>query len=255
MVPRYWLAPLSLFVLQHVPIAVVPDSSGRYRIAVGGAFGSYRERLVSCAGDLLDREQVPFRTFGGEVEGWVSPTVRITGHAGRMSATPAEGGRIARPFQGFFGGAMVAAEGEKIGAGLGLSAAPAGANSSTGAGTRAAALGYLRLGRLDNTHFRVGVGGPATPGGPPDLVRVGIGRGLGRVRQVGWELYTGAADFPITGPDLVAGGQILFPVGSVFDLGLTGAYRAPSGGSVGVVVRVGFSGLGTRHSALGLTKP
>ena len=65
MVPRYWLAPLSLFVLQHVPIAVVPDSNGRYRIAVGGAFGSYRERLVSCAGELLDREQVSFRTFGG----------------------------------------------------------------------------------------------------------------------------------------------------------------------------------------------
>ena len=252
MMPRYWFAPLGLFVLQTAPIAVVPDSNGRYRVAFGAELGSYQERIVSCAGDVLDREQVHFRTVGGEVEAWVSPTIRITGHAGQMSATPDKGGRIAPPFQGFFGGAMVAAEGGKVGVGLGLSAVPEGASSTAGKRTHAVPLGYLRLGRLDNTHFRIGVGGPAAPGAPPDLFRVGIGRGFGRVRHVGWEFYTGAADFPISGPDLVAGGQVLFPIGSVFDLGLTAAYRVPSGGSVGVVARVQ---LGARHSALGGERP
>lgn len=206
MMPRYWFAPLALFLLQTAPIAVVPDSNGRYRIAVGGGLGSYQERTLNCAGDILNRENVLFRTFGGEVEAWVSPTIRVTGHAGRMSATPDRGGEIAPPFEGFFGGAMVAAEGSKVGVGLGVSAVPDGAS-------RATPLDYLRLGRLDNTHFRLGVGGPAAPGGPPDLFRMGIGRGLGRVRQVGWELYLGAADFP-NGGDGVAGGQVLVPVGS-----------------------------------------
>ncbi len=246
MMPRYWFAPLGLFVLQTAPIAVVPDSNGRYRVAFGAELGSYQERIVSCAGDVLDREQVHFRTVGGEVEAWVSPRIRITGHAGQMSATADEGGRVAHPLEGFFGGAMVAAEGGKVGVGVGLAAVPGGAPSLGGRGSRAAALGYLRLGRLDNTHFRLGVGGPAAPGAPPDLFRIGIGRGLGRVRQVGWELYLGAAEFPRNGEANVAGGQVVIPIGSAFDLGLTAAYRAPSGGSVGVVGRVQ---LGARRSA------
>ena len=66
---------------------------------------------------------------------------------------------------------VIAAEGEKIGQDSGCR--PRRRALPVPTGTRAAALGYLRLGRFDNTHFRLGVGGPVTPGGPPDLGRVG----------------------------------------------------------------------------------
>lgn len=233
MIPRYWFAPLALFVLQSAPVGVVPDSSGRYRIAFGAEAGSYEERMVNCAGDVLDRQKVPFRTIGGEAEVWLSSSVRLTGHAGQMSASPDGGGRIARPYQGFFGGVMVAAEGENVGGGVGVATVP---------GRQVAPLGYLRLGRADNTHFRLGIGGPVLPGAPPDLVRIGIGQGLGRVRKVGWEFYAGAADFPVDGSAGVFGGQVTVPVGSVLDLGLTAAYRRPAGGNIGLMARVQLGG-------------
>lgn len=241
MVPRYFLAPVTLFLVQNAPVAVVPDSNGSFRIAVGAELGSYLERTVSCSGEILDRERVKFRTGGGELEAWLSPTVRVVGHAGQMSATAVEGGRIAPPFEGFFAGGLIGYEGEKLGVGGGVSTAPIGEES----GSRShhfVPLGYFRAGPLDRVHLRLDLGGPAAPGAPPDRFRLGLAGGQGWIRKPSWQAYIGAGDFPRSGSDvgLVVGARVAAPVSSVFELGVAGALRSPSGGNFGVFGRAHF---------------
>lgn len=239
MVPRYWMAPAALFILQTAPVAVVPDSNGWYRVAVGAEAGSYLERLVSCSGDVLDEERIKFRTVGGEAEVWLDPSVRITSHAGQMSVTGTEGNPIAVPYEGFFGGAVVAFEGTRVGLGAGLSTVPPTETGSSGQlERRVLPLGYARFGRLDKGHLRLEVGGPAAPGAPPDRFRIGVGGGMGRLRRTGGQVYLGVADFPTQEDGLVAGGVLLVPVGRAFDLGIAGAVRGPLGGNIGVFGRV-----------------
>jgi len=235
-IPRYALAPAILFALQTAPVAVVPDSNGWYRIAVGAEAGSYLEQRLSCAGEVLDEERVRLRSVGGELEVWLAPQVRIAGHAGQVWANPEGGGRIAPGYEGFFGGALIAYEGSNLGIGGGIASVPVGSPHYDP--SAAVPLGYLRLGRLDKLSARVEIGGPAAPGAPPDLLRIGLGSGQGWLRKPSWEVYFGRADFPFQGGGGIVGARAAGPASRAFDVGIAGAWRGPIGGNVGVFGRV-----------------
>ena len=126
MLARYWIAPLGLFMLQVSPVDIRPDETGRYRIAFGAALGNYEERSIACDGSVIARQQFKLHTVGGEAEAYVAPKVRVAAHAGSMSTTPDPGQQLAPPYEGFFGGAMVAYEGEKAGGASGSARCPAG---------------------------------------------------------------------------------------------------------------------------------
>src|SRR4029077_11470734 len=100
------------------PVGVKMDETGRFRLAFGAALGSYQETSTDCDGNVLDRQNFKFHTVGGEAEAYVAPKIRLTAHAGNMTTTPGvsdQGQQLAGPFQGFFGGALLAYEGEKSG--------------------------------------------------------------------------------------------------------------------------------------------
>lgn len=242
MLEKYWLAPAALFAVQVAPVAARVDSTGRFHLAFGAAMGSYEERSVDCEGTVLSKQRFKHRTVGGEVEGWVAPTVRVAAHAGHMSTTPDPGEQLAEPIVGFYGGALVAREGAKEGGGVVISTQPIGDSESPDGGSRRkiVPMGYARLGRLDGPHLRVEAGGTASPGAPPDNARLGIGYGLGRQRKVGFRFDVGSAAFPHTESRLSLGAMLRVPLGNSLDLGVAAAFRQPSGGNVGVFGRVGF---------------
>lgn len=242
MLGKYWLAPAALFALQVAPVGARVDSTGRFHLAFGAALGSYEERSVDCEGTVLSKQRFKHRNLGGEVEGWVAPTIRVAAHAGHMSTTPDAGEQLAEPTVGFYGGALVAQENAKVGFGIGISSQPTGDSESPDGASRQkiVPMGYGRLGTLDGPHLRVEAGGTASPGAPPDIARLGIGYGLGRQRRVGFRFDVGGAAFPHTQSRLSLGAMLRVPLGNSLDLGVAAAFRQPSGGNVGVFGRVGF---------------
>lgn len=238
MLARYAIAPALLFALQIAPAAVTRDSNGRFRLALGGQLGEYENQEIGCSGDVLARQRVSYHTVGGEAEAWITPTLRVMGYAGNMTATGTSGPDVDVPYEGTFGGGLIALEGRKLGIGLGVSVAPDGdlpGSSSTHP------MPYLRFGALDRVHLRLEVNGAGTPGGPPEIVQLSVARGFGAERRVAWRLGVGAAAFPTAGDnnlDLSLEGA--FPVNRFLDLGLAGALRAPDALNGGVFGRLHF---------------
>ncbi len=101
---------------------------------------------------------------------------------------------------------------------------------------------HLRLGRLRGAHGFLESGGTASPGGPPDFVRMGLGYGWGQRRQAGVRATLGVAAFPSQGEPSFAL-MLRLPVAKSLDLGVAGAYRLPNGGNIGVFGRANWGQL------------
>lgn len=233
---RYWLAPTILLLLQSAPVTLTRDPRTGLRLALGGAAGEYEEQGVNCNGDVIARERRRFGTAGAEASGRLSRTTRMTGHAGYMWTGSEPGSTLAPPFRGFFGGVMAGLDDDKLAMGLGISTAPGGVDTLTGATSqRVLPMGFVRLGALDNIHFRVEVGGPPAPGSPPELGRAGLGFRLGEERRLGFRLDLGVSDFPLGDGEnhLQLDALVRWPLGRAFDLGFLGSLRDPAGGNVG----------------------
>ena len=84
------------------------------------------------------------------------------------------------------------------------------------------------------------------PGGPPELVRIGLGSGWGQHRQIGVRASIGAANFPNSGdPDFAL--LVRLPVGRTLDIGFSGTYRVPAGGNFGLFGRANWGRLPQRE--------
>ena len=234
---RFWIAPVSLFILQSAPVTIETGPGGGLRVGIGGAIGSYEEQGVNCEGDVVSRERRRFRSIGAEVSGKVAPIIRITGHAGHMWTSSDAGTTLAPPYEGFFGGIMGGLDETNLAMGLGLSTAPGAVDTVTNElSHRILPMGFVRLGELDRLHFRVEIGGPPVPGAPPQLGRAGLGFRLGDRRRIGFRLDVGVSDFPLASGEnhVLLDALIRLPLGQTFDLGLLGTLRDPSGGNFGV---------------------
>ena len=244
-----WLAPFALFCLQSTPYVVSTDSAGKVRITFGGGLGSYVERPVGCNGEVLGSRDIPFQQVGGQADVWISPALRVTGYGGALFAAGDQhdaGGVFSTPYEGGYGGALMAWESRAVGIGGGVSIFPVMDRYSPGPTVRPAV--YLRLGRMEAAHFRMDWLGPSGSGAPPRLVRIGVGFGQGHERTIGGFLGLGLFPFPRNEGSFGVVGDLMVPVSQSLDLGGTGALHSglEGGGGVGfdlgVMIRLHLGG-------------
>ena len=203
-------ATLLLVVWQAAPIQVEPDSNGPYRVTFGYGGGQYESRELSCSGDVLSAQLVDFRSTGVQFDAWPDRRFRLTAFGGVHSDDA--------DYDGPFGGVQIAAEGQKVGFGLGATRVP-------GQGPSGPSL-YLRLGNIDRPHFRMDFLQPSPTLGTTGWARIGVGFNQGHLRGVGG--FFGFGVGPYSDQSHVGGpfGEVLVPVGHRFDLAAWGSWRA-----------------------------
>jgi hypothetical protein len=227
-----------LFALQASPVSFSTDSAGRIRLTFGGGLGSYEERITSCSGEVLDSRDVPFQQVGGQADVWASRVVRITGYGGAMFAGSDSDvySSFDPPYEGGYGGALVAGEWRGVGVGAGVGVLPA--TDGYDDSPRVLPAFYLRLGNMEEVHFRFDFAGPPGAGAPPHLGRIGVGFGQGHERKTGGFLGMGFSPFPTDESSVGLAGDLLLPVSGSLDLGGTGALRTGLEGGMGYHIGV-----------------
>ena len=226
MAGRYWLAPVTLFLLQSSPV-----------IGFGASLGEYEEQGVNCDGEVLRRERRKLGSFSAEGSGFVATNVRVAAHAGYVGAGKEDNSELAPPFQGFFGGIMAGFDEPKLAFLFGVSTAPGDvSDDSLSMSNRVLPLGLVRLGELNKVHFQVEVGGSPVPGAPPDLGRVGVGFRLGDLPRFGFRVDVGVSDFPLGDQEnhALLHALVRFPMSRTFHLGALATIRDPAGANFGV---------------------
>jgi hypothetical protein len=208
--------PMLLLLWQTAPVSFQQDSAGRVQIALGYGAGQFEQRDLSCAGDVLSANAVPFTARGAQIDAWPATAVRITAVGGALTSGEQTVG---------FGGFQVALEGPGAGIGLGAAALPWSALDQD-LGRIMPSL-YLRAGSRDGGHFRIDLAPPTpTPGATGDLLRMGIGVNQGL--RHGVRGFFGVSVSPLFDESHVGGifGELEFPVTRQLDLGLAGSWRS-----------------------------
>ena len=218
---RLGYGPLLLLLYQAAPVNVRQDSLGRYRISVGYGTGQWQNERFSCDGQLLSATPVRHHSAGIQVEAWPDNHVRITGFAGvtrsTVGATVATDPEYSSPYieqyDGTFGGALLAYEGEKFGIGIGKTRIPGASSLGT--------AHYLRVGRLDAAHFRLDVTAPDPALPSVGWGRVGVASYEGHLRHAGGFLGIGLGPFEYSSKAAFVG-ELHFPIASHFTARLHG---------------------------------
>jgi len=178
------------------------DSTGRYRISLGGGTGRWEDAQFDCDGNLVGSEPVPVTSYGARADAMLTPTVRATVSGGAASAR--EYG--ATKLHGGFGAGQIALEGTRAGIGVGVSVNPL-------LEGRAHPNFYLRLGNADAAHFRADVFEPSEAAFLQPEVRIGVGFNTGSVRRVGGFVGLGFGPYFEQSSQTVVTGELYIPVG------------------------------------------
>jgi hypothetical protein len=205
------------------PVAVEPDSLGRLHISLAAGRAGYEAKTFDCAGNVTDTDPVALSSAGARVDYDVSDLVTITAYGGAVSTPDRTFGdgsvypdEEIKYYDGIYGGLLIARDEAHTGFGLGFM-------HLDGHNKLNAASAFVRIGNRDGLYFR----GEAMPPEPAfattGWLRLGVGHGLGRQRQLGW--YAGAAWQPYSydelfSPRLFADFRV--PVVDGFDLLLGG---------------------------------
>jgi hypothetical protein len=217
--------PLLLFVWQTAPVSVQSDSAGKLQLSLGWGVGQFEKRSLSCSGEVLSAEAVPFNAGGAQLDYWPSSNTRLSVYGGglRQFGTTSS-----------WGGIQAAIEGRRVGFGLGIARMPF--EDVYGAAPSA----YLRIGSRDHVHFRMDAFHPTTAVGTTgDVFRMGVGfnRGLRRGRRG----FVGFGVGPYADESHLGGlfGEFETPVASRIDLSVGGSWR-PSAAVFDGGVRAGL---------------
>jgi len=200
-----------LLIWQVAPVAVERDSTGSVQLTLGFGGGQFEQRSINCAGDVTDSWPVGFRTAGAQVDAWPNRRFRLSTFGGLYMTESNH-----RPYGGF----QLAAEGQKVGLGIGAAHSPFAEFEGT------VPSGYVRFGNIDRAHFRFDVF-PVTPvlGVTGDVFRTGVGFNQGQVH--GTRGFLGVSIGPYA--DQAYGGGIFAelyqPVGRRLSVGVLGSYR------------------------------
>jgi hypothetical protein len=208
MKPRLLAGPLILLLWQTAPVSVQYDSIGRYRLSFGYGAGQYEYRSLDCSGNVVSSRPVDYHTAGAQLDVWPSDRWRLSGFGGYLSDSP-------------YGGFLLANEDQKVGIGAGIVRIPNGVGDW---GSEGPSL-YLRLGSIDNLHFRADVLSPSPVFGTTGWLRLGLGFNQGHLRGVGGLFGLGVG--PYSDESHLGGpfGELWIPVNNAFDLTLHGAWR------------------------------
>ncbi|HUL02830.1 MAG TPA: hypothetical protein VLV16_06325 [Gemmatimonadales bacterium] len=199
---RVWQGQLLLLLYQAVPIGAERDSSGKYRVTVGFGAGQWENQRFDCQGNLVSASQVPYSSWGAQLDAWPSPQVRVTGFGGTFQPQPED--ESAQDYYGPFGGGLVAFEGHYFGLGAGVM-------GISGYDGQLVPSGYLRLGSIYSAHFRADLFPPTPVLGSTGWFRAGVGYRDGRERRTSG--FLGIAIPPIYGEDAMFTGSVRLPVG------------------------------------------
>jgi hypothetical protein len=209
-----------------VPAPVTQDSLGRYRLTGGYGAGQWENAAFSCEGTLLSTTPVRYRSGGAHIDAWVEPNVRLSAFGGAtthsLGATEPVDSSNSTPFienyDGAFGGVQVAYEGQRFGAGLGLTRV-------SGPDGFIAPAPYLRIGNMDRAHFRFDALSPNPAFPTTGWGRMGVGFNKGHLR--GRSGFVGIALGPTDYESRIAlAGELGFPIGG----GLSGQVQGLAGG-------------------------
>ncbi|HEY3279631.1 MAG TPA: hypothetical protein VGJ83_03890 [Gemmatimonadales bacterium] len=223
-----------------MPAPVTQDSLGRYRLSGGYGGGQWENAAFSCEGTLLSSTPVRYRSGGGQIDAWVEPNWRVTAFGGgtthTVGVTEAIDSASSTPYiesyDGAFGGVQVAYEGQRFGAGLGLTRV-------SGSDGFLAPAPYLRIGNMDKAHFRFDALSPNPAFPTTGWGRIGVGYNKGHLRGTG-----GFVGFALGPTDyeskLALAGELGFPIGG----SLSGQVQALGG--VGNRVNQWNAGFGLR---------
>lgn len=171
------LAPLALVVADLNPIQVVPDSTGGFRVSLGGSFGQYEGRELGCSNEVLDSWSVPQRAISGEFEARPSSSSRVS------IWVALDGPDLNLTTYG----AQLAGEWMYGGVGIGVARTlsqeyadyPYDSRYSWWAPYETLPSIYLRAGREDQVHFRVDVAPPSVYGSAAGRARMGLASNQG----------------------------------------------------------------------------
>ena len=203
--------PILLFIWEFTPISLAQDSLGNHRIAFGYGAGQFEHRTLSCSGAVLTANPTRYQEVGSQVDLW-SRHARFTLYGGRHFGD--------QFYDGLFGGAAVAWEGQYVGLGTGVSAV-SGSDGFTGPSF------YLRFGNMDRAHFLLDVLPPTPVRGMAGLAWAGVGFNRGHLRGPSGRL---GVDVPLHADQaylLGFSGEWLLPVTRTADVTLQGRW-APS---------------------------
>jgi hypothetical protein len=210
---RLYHGPLLLLVYQAVPAPVTQDSLGRYRLSGGYGGGQWENAAFSCEGTLLSTTPVRYSSGGGQIDAWVEPNLRLSAFGGSQThsqgATEAIDSANLSPYieryDGPFGGAQVAYEGQRFGLGVGLTRV-------SGRDAFFAPAPYLRIGNMDKAHFRFDALSPNPAFPTTGWGRIGVGYNKGHLR--GTNGFVGFALGPTVYESKPAlAGELGFPIG------------------------------------------
>ncbi|HXV86046.1 MAG TPA: hypothetical protein VD793_05070 [Gemmatimonadales bacterium] len=201
--------PFLLLLWQVAPVQVQTDQAGRVQLSLGYGAGQFENRDLSCTGDILQVDPVPFKAGGAQLDYWPGAGTRVSAFGGGASGGTDD----------VWGGFQVAAEGRWIGAGIGLVHAPF-------EDMEQVPSTYVRLGSRDRFHFRAETFPPTTAiGVTGDVLRMGVGYNRGLTR--GPRGFVGATIGPYADEHGGSGifGEFELPVAGGLDLSLAGSLR------------------------------
>jgi hypothetical protein len=173
--------PLLLLLYQTAPVGVQHDSLGNTRVTFGFGGGQWENAQYACDGSLLSSTPVAYQSAGVEVEHWAA-NVRLTAFGGTTGQTPGRANvndpntiSYVEMYDGLFGGIQFAYEGQKFGAGIGVTSVP-------GPDGFLAPSPYVRVGNMDGAHFRLDAFHPNPIFPSEGWARIGVGFNKGHLR-------------------------------------------------------------------------
>lgn len=205
------------------PVTVAPDSLGRLHVSLAAGRAGYEAKTFDCSGNVTDTDPVALSSAGVRVDYDLDDQVTLTAYGGAVSTPDRTFGdgtasleEEIEYYDGIFGGLRFARDEAHTGFGLGLM-------HLEGHDNLTSVSAYVRIGNRDGLYFRGEVMPPEPTFPTSGWLRLGVGHGLGRQRQLGW--YAGAAWGPYTydeifSPRLFA--DLRLPVVDGFDLLLGG---------------------------------
>ena len=208
---RLFHGPLLLLLYQAVPTPT-QDSLGRFRLTGGYGAGQWENAAFSCEGTLLSTTPVKYQSGGAQLDALVDPHVRLSVFGGAQTrsegVTEASDTAYASPYieryDGAFGGAQVAYEGQRFGLGVGLTGV-------SGRDGFFAPAPYLRIGDIDKAHFRFDALSPNPAFPTTGWGRIGVGFNKGHLR--GRSGFVGLALGPTDYESKVGlAGELGFPI-------------------------------------------
>jgi len=223
-------ALLALGFWQAAPVRLAPDSTGRFRVSAGAGSGQWEDAEFDCEGNLTGASPVKVRESGARLDAlFRNRQLRVTVYGGvgrkviRPGAVPG-----ATTIERVFGGAQVAGELRNVGAGFGVGRNDLFENEEVQVERRGLARlhllpsAYLRLGNLDQVHFRMDVLPPSETPYLAGLLRVGLGYGQGTVRGVGGFVGLTVSPYADQGKYTLGVAELQVPAGRHLDLWIRG---------------------------------